>query len=372
MIKLNYFNLIIQITLFQGIMLAGIFFFRKRGNKLSNRLFAIIVLIYLMNLFSSFTRSNSQFENYLDYHKIIYISLQFAYLVGPLLYLFTKNLIFTSYKIPIKFLYHLVPFAIITTYALFEVATKNQFIIWQSDLYSFNMFAILIQLTIYICLTTKIVLKKRPAIYSYVKQAKDYNLVWIKIIVFGFIVLWFAQLQSFAILLLFKKINWCAYTESVHNAVVFILINFIIIIGLINPKLLEFNKKKKSAGLSVKNINEYAGNISTLIKEDKLYTNPELSISYLSEVLKINKKYVSEIINTAFGKSFIDLINEQRIKESISLLKSNANEVRSIKEIYYDVGFNSRTAFNCAFKKHTGQTPTEFRKQHIEKIYTDS
>lgn len=359
--KLNYFNLIVLITLFQGIILTGIFLFRKRGNALSNRLFAIIIFIYLINLFTSFARSRYQFISFLDYHKIIYISLQFAYLVGPLLYLFANNLNNASYKISVKFLFHLLPFVIIVTYALFEVAAKKQFIIWQSDLYTFNMFAILIQLTIYIYLTIKIVLNKEK---SFKKQTKDYNLDWIKIMIIGYIVIWFVQLNSFAILLLFRKINWCAYTESVYNTIVFILINFIVIIGLINPKLLEFNVKKKSARLSTQDIHEYSENIISMLKQDKLYRNPELSIAQLSEILKINKRYVSEIINTAFGKSFIDLINEHRIKESISLIKSNTERVCSIKKICYDVGFNSRTAFNYAFKKYTGLSPSEFRKKY--------
>ncbi len=358
--KLNYFNLIVLITLVQGIILTGIFFFRQRGNKFSNKLFAIIIFIYLISLFTSFTRSRYQFGNFLDYHKLIYISLQFVYLIGPLLYLFSNNLSNTSYKISVTFLLHLLPFAVITTYALFEVAAKKQFVIWQSDLYAFNMFAVLIQLSIYIYLTIKTILNKEN---PFINQAKDYNLQWIKIMTIGYIVIWFVQLNTFAILLLFRKINWCAYTESVYNTIVFILINFIVVIGLINPKLLAFNIKKKSNGLSAQDIHDYSGNIITLLQQDKLYRNPELSISKLSEILKINKRYVSEIINTAFGKSFIDLVNEHRVEESITRLKSNTGKACSIKEIYYDVGFNSRTAFNHAFKKHTNLTPSEFRKK---------
>ena len=45
-----------------------------------------------------------------------------------------------------------------------------------------------------------------------------------------------------------------------------------------------------------------------------------------------------------------------------TLSNPKKNEV-TILEILYEVGFNSKSSFNTAFKKHTGLTPTAFKKQ---------
>ena len=72
--------------------------------------------------------------------------------------------------------------------------------------------------------------------------------------------------------------------------------------------------------------------------------------------LSINQ--VSEIINTAFKKNLNDWINDLRIEEAKDYLKESE---LSIKEIYYEVGFNSKSAFNNAFKKRMGTTPSTYR-----------
>ena len=79
--------------------------------------------------------------------------------------------------------------------------------------------------------------------------------------------------------------------------------------------------------------------------------------------MNLNSRYVSELINREFEKSFIELINEYRIQESILLLKTNNDHRISIKEVCYNVGFNSRSAFNHSFKKYTGLSPSEFIKK---------
>ena len=43
----------------------------------------------------------------------------------------------------------------------------------------------------------------------------------------------------------------------------------------------------------------------------------------------------------------------------------NTDPEKTVLEIVFEVGFNSKSAFNKAFKKHTGVTPTEIRRKKI-------
>ena len=47
----------------------------------------------------------------------------------------------------------------------------------------------------------------------------------------------------------------------------------------------------------------------------------------------------------------------------MELLASNDRKEYTILKILYEVGFNSKSSFNTAFKKHTGLTPTEYRQK---------
>ena len=75
------------------------------------------------------------------------------------------------------------------------------------------------------------------------------------------------------------------------------------------------------------------------------------------------EKHLSYIINDKFNLNFYDFINKYRIEESKQYLNKSSN-IKTVLEIAYKVGFNSKTTFNSAFKKYTDMTPSEFRKMN--------
>jgi len=102
--------------------------------------------------------------------------------------------------------------------------------------------------------------------------------------------------------------------------------------------------------------------IEKLMQEDKLYRDTSLSVNMLAQKLGTKRPYVSIAINHCTKKNFNTFINEYRIKEAIQLLsKKDANKF-TIDAIAFDVGFNNRINFYRIFKKMTGLSPVEFRK----------
>ena len=99
-----------------------------------------------------------------------------------------------------------------------------------------------------------------------------------------------------------------------------------------------------------------------LCNTEKPYLNAQVNIADLSENLSLSTKHLSQVINQSFDKSFFDFINSYRIQEAQQILKESSDDKLTVLEVMYDVGFNSKSSFNTAFKKETGQTPTEFRK----------
>jgi len=91
------------------------------------------------------------------------------------------------------------------------------------------------------------------------------------------------------------------------------------------------------------------------------YLDPSLTIQELARQLKIPAKELSVLINLHIGQHFFDFVNEYRIKKAMQLLRDDQKKERTVQEIFFEVGFNSKSSFNTAFKKHTTITPREYR-----------
>ena len=70
--------------------------------------------------------------------------------------------------------------------------------------------------------------------------------------------------------------------------------------------------------------------------------------------------YLSKAFNRFFSTSFSDYLNIFRIDNAISLLTHTS---LTVTEIAFESGFQSIRNLNCVFKKHTGLSPTEFRRK---------
>lgn len=96
--------------------------------------------------------------------------------------------------------------------------------------------------------------------------------------------------------------------------------------------------------------------------EEKPFLNSSLTIQDVSREIKIPVRELSLLINHQLGQHFYDFVNAYRIESAMGILKDTTKNKVTILEILYEVGFNSKSSFNTAFKKHTGNTPTYYRK----------
>jgi len=97
---------------------------------------------------------------------------------------------------------------------------------------------------------------------------------------------------------------------------------------------------------------------------DHLYRIKDLNQDMVADMMKTNRTYVSQAIIDHSGKKFREYIKEYRVGEAMEILSDQKKSmVYSIESIADDVGFNSITTFNAAFKQFTGLTPSRFRGQ---------
>jgi AraC-like DNA-binding protein len=111
---------------------------------------------------------------------------------------------------------------------------------------------------------------------------------------------------------------------------------------------------------------KYGKDLSKLIDymvKEKPFLNASLTIQDISNDIEIPVRELSLLINHKLNQHFYDFVNSYRIENAMDILKDSTKNKVTILEILYEVGFNSKSSFNTAFKKHTNTTPTSYRKK---------
>lgn len=98
--------------------------------------------------------------------------------------------------------------------------------------------------------------------------------------------------------------------------------------------------------------------------EEAIYCDPNLSLGSLSRRLNESEHYVSQVLNRELGASFYELVSRYRITHAQRMLTESPE--RTVLDVALEVGFNAKSTFNSAFRRHTGMTPREFRARTRE------
>lgn len=106
----------------------------------------------------------------------------------------------------------------------------------------------------------------------------------------------------------------------------------------------------------------YLKKLLKLMDTEKPYLDPVLHIDQLAEKMCIPGYQLSQLINKQLNKNFFDFINGYRIQEAVLIFSDPEGKTKNILQVAYEVGFNSRSSFNTAFKKFTGTSPSQYRK----------
>jgi AraC-like DNA-binding protein len=87
----------------------------------------------------------------------------------------------------------------------------------------------------------------------------------------------------------------------------------------------------------------------------------ELRLDRMAEMAAMGSSYFSHLFKVIVGKTFVEYVNELRIKKAMELLRETE---RTVTEVHLQAGFQNLGYFNRAFKKYTGVTPSYYRKRH--------
>lgn len=126
---------------------------------------------------------------------------------------------------------------------------------------------------------------------------------------------------------------------------------------------LENLEKNETGRLNAEMVKDIILNIMRIIDDGHTLFDPDLTINTIASMLKINSKYVSWAISETYNMNFRSFICKFRIREVCRRLESKEYNNLTIAAVAEECGFNSINNFIQVFKKETGMTPKQFRKQ---------
>ena len=103
--------------------------------------------------------------------------------------------------------------------------------------------------------------------------------------------------------------------------------------------------------------------INHVMDDITIICKPDFSLQQLADKVGSNYKYVSQVLNECYGKSFKQVLNEQRVREACRMFNDTERYGNlTIEAIAANLGFNSRSNFTVTFKRITGISPSDFMK----------
>ncbi len=364
---LNLFTILTVISIFITMILSLFFFVNKRGFINENKIFAILLLIFNLQIFYSFATSSFDFKFFMEWHKLLFLVRQTSFLTGPLIYLYVNSFLKKRDVFDYRMSVHFLPFAGAVIFLLFYYRNLDQFIIWESIIDLKFTILILTHNLIYIVLSLLSMKTTTISLRGFYKSILvSSNNRWLQIVLVGFIIIWIVNLNSFAVYMIVKRPGWCAYTASIYALTAFLFINTIMFFLLLKPDVYYIIAKYKNNKLSEPEKSEYLEKLNSFMENHKPYLNPEITLESLANEISVNPRILSQIINETFKKNFKSFILEYRIRESMQILADSKYRKLTVLEILYQVGFNSKSAFNNQFKLLTNFTPQEYRSRYID------
>ncbi|MFM9839481.1 MAG: helix-turn-helix domain-containing protein [Cyclobacteriaceae bacterium] len=368
--KIDLFAIFIFVGIVQAVFLS-LFFFSKNNRKIETNVYQGIMVLAM---------AACTFEIFLCYTGYIIhclwlvdFSEPISYLIGPAFYLMIVSLI--NGKTDRTRYYHFI-FAVlwlIIQIPFFIQSDDVKFNAWigayhtegltfrevDADFFSspYHSEIILTHLSIYMIMGFVATIKSFRVKKESIWKTKHSTFLQLRSTVAQIV---FVVLLIFVVKLFYRE-DTGDHLFAAYISIAIYLISFQVIrqSGFFKQPNLVEQQKYKSSSLSQDDQSGILIKLKALMETEKPFLKTNFSLPDLASQLKITTHQLSQVINDGLGKSFFEMTAEYRIEEAKRLLKEKMNI--KVEEIAEQVGYNSKSSFNTAFKKIVGMTPSEWR-----------
>ena len=383
-----FYTILVGISVFSAFLI----FFKYRSFRAARSFTVILIFFAFECAFSAFMEA----KGYRTHPLFLGLSRPIIFLYGPLFYLTYSFITGYNRQFRADMLFHFIPFAahafLIIPFAVKSGATKIflyehyvKGVAYIEYLPHFMMFMKVLFFSIYSLAPIVLILKHRRAMMEFYSTIDT-----VKILKLFAVALQYVFTAIFLIYIFTGYLTGPAFLRpDIPVYFVYILgipIFMLVFFGLTDDRFFECqsstadllddtneekdNDESKEEKKYKKNKipDELAGAGLEMLKEvmenEKPFTDSNLTLVNLAEMVHIKPHHLSQILNGIIGENFYVYINTARIKYAVKLMKEDTGKDKSILEIAYESGFNSKSAFNTYFKNIMGETPSKFRRKN--------
>ncbi|MCU7875332.1 MAG: AraC family transcriptional regulator [Candidatus Thiodiazotropha sp. (ex Lucinoma borealis)] len=395
----DLYSTILLLGAAHGLFLALALINAKGGNPTSHRLLALLTLLFSIDLGLEFLEQSRHITTYL---RFAVIDINIDFLFGPLTYLYVCSLTTREcFRFGAKQWLHFLPFAVgfLLLFPLFKLNSNQllnlffqeggdprQELLWAEAATIFVGLLSIIQMAIYLVVSIRRLFHHQRLIQDHFSSLERISLTWLRNLLIAL-----AALYLFYIADLFLA-DMFAFSEqliSYHYLMIVVIIYSMGYLGLRQPAIFSYRpneasdktepieptsyeaienpdtvqtKKYQRSALDNETSILLYKELQAHMDREKSHLDSKLTLAQLAEQLAISSNYLSQVINEQAGQNFFDFINSYRINEAKRSLINPSPGDTNILSIASNAGFNSKSAFYTAFKRQTGQTPSQFRK----------
>lgn len=373
--KFSFLEITACIGIFVILFLALFLLTVKTKHKLGNRLFAFFLIANAVDALKFLMR-----EFPVNYINLGAFRWSFVYLVPALFYLYTLSVCYSNFRLQKKHLLHAIPFVAynlnLVSGVYFEnTAMKLDFIKNMNQMPITHFFQFLFELLFQVYfIASFLVIRKSRTVYleNYTNPNISVINALYKITILYYL-LHFLVLLRWLVTFIIGVGEVRAWIVTLDGFSFLFCTCWYLFVALNNPEffrgvnsnlkpIVDVVPKQKSSTLINDEKNKQIESLKDFMIKNEPYLDSSLTIQDLAEQVKMPVKDLSALINLYMNKHFFDFINEYRIEKAKEILKDSSQKDLTILEILYQVSFNSKSSFSTSFKKNTGKTPTEFRK----------
>jgi AraC-like DNA-binding protein len=401
----NFYSSILLIFFVHGLVYAALLFRKGIINEsVSDKWLSAFLLLCSFYIAPWMLGFAGWYDNQPFRDIMFYVPMQLLFFMGPIIFFYVQSLLNPSFKFGKNEWLHLTPGILYVLFCVVMVVTDKlilkkyyflesgidpEFDIW----YQYTGF---ISMFLYFLISLRYYNLYKKLMKQVVSYADMVLFKWVKNFLYAFLAMLILRLlfyacsffpifqklsyvgpwwQYFSFAIVYYYIAITGHANSVETKVPFKLNllnnkptlllntsttnyddnNFIEdaeVIEIVNEQV----EKKEDEGL----LAEWKPKILSLLQDERLYEDPELSLTQMAKQLKTNPSIISKTINQGFQLNFNDFINNYRIEAVKEKLQAGEQKTQTLLGIAYDCGFNSKATFNRAFKKVTGSSPKEW------------
>lgn len=363
---------IFSINIAQCLFLVSLILIKGSRNTFASRLLIVLLVLLCMNNIGDLTTSTGLA---VIVPELFVLSFGAMWVFGPLFYLYARAIADPNFKWRHVYWLHFLPYAYqVGVNAWMMIAFDHDFWLMFVRYFQDGQLSMrlqekvsvgiqIVQLAIYLVLTLRWVKEFKQTMGSaqYI-VSMTHRVKWLRVFAISFFV-FLLQVTVFYILV------WVRGHHEPTSSYAYTLVTSVIIFMLayklvLSPELLSPGFEQKYRAYMQFEGDEgtrYIEKMHELMQTRRMFVDPDLSLSMFAEQLDLPAHQVSKLVNEKFGKSFTDMVNEYRVEEFISKMNDPKYKAYSLYGIALEVGFSSKSAFNSAFKKIKGKTPSEFK-----------